>query len=169
MGVSEGGLNLGQVCLPPRPAGLRRLLFRLPVYLYRLRLGWLLGRRLLLLRHRGRRTGRTHSTVLEVIKYDPAGEESFVVSAWGKKTDWYRNIKANPPIDVETGWRRYVPVVDFLRPGDGYDVLTDYERRNPRAARFFIGLVGVEYDGSEEARRRLASVFPVLSFRPGES
>lgn len=32
-------------------------LFRAPVYLYRWRLGWLFGNRLLLLTHTGRRTG----------------------------------------------------------------------------------------------------------------
>jgi hypothetical protein len=30
---------------PRPPAGVRRALFRLPIHLYRLRLGWLLGRR----------------------------------------------------------------------------------------------------------------------------
>ncbi len=169
MGVVEEESSSGHFRLPPRPVGLRRLLLRLPIYLYRLRLGWLVGNRLLLLRHRGRKTGHTHSTVLEVIKYDAACEESFVVSAWGKKTDWYSNIKANPPIDVQIGWRRYVPMVHFLSPEDGYEVLTDYERRNPGVTRFLVRLVGVEYDGSEEARRRLASVFPVVSFRPNES
>jgi hypothetical protein len=32
------------------PTGLRRLLFRLPLHLYHVRLGWLLGDRLMLLR-----------------------------------------------------------------------------------------------------------------------
>lgn len=38
----------------PRPRGLLRLLLRAPVALYRLRLGWLLGGRVLLLSHTGR-------------------------------------------------------------------------------------------------------------------
>jgi hypothetical protein len=38
---------------PPR--GLARLAFRLPIWLYRLRLGWLLGDRFLLLTHIGGR------------------------------------------------------------------------------------------------------------------
>jgi len=36
-----------------------RLAFRLPIYLYRLDLGWLLGHRFLLLVHRGRESGRS--------------------------------------------------------------------------------------------------------------
>jgi hypothetical protein len=53
-------------------AALRRLL-RAPVYLYRWRLGWLLGRRFLLLIHVGHRTvghrtARQHETVLEIVE-----------------------------------------------------------------------------------------------------
>lgn len=166
MGTHKRRLDPVEATFLPRPAGLQRLLLRIPAYLYRLRLGWLLGKRLLLLRHRGRKTGRTHSTVLEVIKYDPEAEESFVVSAWGEKADWFCNIKANPPIGMQTGLRQYVPAVRFLRSDQGYEVLTDYERRHPKAVRFLLGAIGLEYDGSEEARRSLSSTLPVVSFRP---
>ncbi len=166
MDLGNGSLESGKGGIPPKPTGLQQLLLRLPAYLYRLRLGWLLGKRFLLLRHRGRLTGRTYCTVLEVIRHDPSSEESVVVSAWGDRADWYRNIRANPPLDVETGSRRYVPVVRFLGPEHGYQELTDYVRRHPRAARFLLGLIGHAYDGSEDGRRKLASILPLVSFRP---
>jgi hypothetical protein len=43
-----------------------RLAFRLPIYLYRLDLGRLLGHRFLLLVHQGRRSGLLRETALEV-------------------------------------------------------------------------------------------------------
>jgi len=49
--------------------GMLRYLFRVPVYLYRWRLGCLLGNRLLLLTHTGRGTGLRRQTVLEVVEY----------------------------------------------------------------------------------------------------
>jgi hypothetical protein len=64
-----------------------RLAFRLPIYLYRLNLGWLLGHRFLLLVHRGRRSGLRRETVLEVVRYNPATKESVVLSAWGERAD----------------------------------------------------------------------------------
>ena len=64
----------------PKPTGIVRVAFRLPVYLYRANLGWLLGHRGLLLTHRGRKSGRVYQTVLEVIRYDPATCESVVLS-----------------------------------------------------------------------------------------
>jgi hypothetical protein len=72
-----------------RPRGFFRLLMRLPIYLYRLDLGWLLGHRFLLVTHRGRRTGLLRQTVVEVLHYDPATRESVVLSALGERADWY--------------------------------------------------------------------------------
>jgi hypothetical protein len=45
-----------------RPSGALRMAFKLPTYLYRLNLGWLMGYRVLLLTHRGRRSGRVWQT-----------------------------------------------------------------------------------------------------------
>ena len=39
----------------------------------------------------------------EVIRYDPESQESIVVSAWGEKADWYRNIQASPALEIRTG------------------------------------------------------------------
>jgi hypothetical protein len=69
--------------LESKPAGALRLAFRLPIYLYRLNLGWMLGHRFLLFVHLGRKSGLLRETVLEVILYDPATRESVVLSAWG--------------------------------------------------------------------------------------
>jgi hypothetical protein len=81
-----------------RPAGILLLVFRLPVYLYRINLGWLLGRRFLLLTHRGRSSGRVYRTVLEVVRHAPSNRETIVVSGWGERSDWYRNLRASPPL-----------------------------------------------------------------------
>ena len=78
------------------PAGFTRALFRLPIHLYRLRLGWLFGNRLLLLNHIGRVSGKTHQTVLEVAEHNAADDSYTVASGWGPTAAWYRNILHNP-------------------------------------------------------------------------
>jgi hypothetical protein len=50
------------------PTGWVRALLRLPILLYRLHLGWLLGHRFLLLTHVGRKSGLQRRTVLEVVR-----------------------------------------------------------------------------------------------------
>jgi hypothetical protein len=52
--------------------------------------------------------------VLEVILYDPATGESVVLSAWGEKVDWYRNIEVRAALEVRAPSARYVPEQRFF-------------------------------------------------------
>ena len=87
-----------------RPGALLRFGLHLPTWLYRLHLGWLLGQRFLMLLHTGRTTGRIHCTVVEVVSHE--GSLTFyVVSGWGRKADWYRNIHQQPEVQLRVGSR----------------------------------------------------------------
>jgi deazaflavin-dependent oxidoreductase (nitroreductase family) len=151
-----------EYALRSRPTGALRLAFRLPMYLYDLGLGRLLGHRFLLLTHRGRKTGRVRRTVLEVIRYDPTVRESVVASGWGEKADWYRNLIANPALEVQTGRDRYAPIQRFLAKEEVRNELASYERRHPWAARVLAPLLG--FRSYDEA----ASSLLMVGFRPQE-
>ena len=79
------------------------IMLGLPRLLYRHGWGWLLGRRFLQLTHTGRRTGRTFTTVLEVVRRDPDSGEVMVVSGFGPGSDWLRNIRSNGASEISTG------------------------------------------------------------------
>jgi len=66
--------------------------------------------------HRGRESGLLRETVLEIRLHDPATRESVVLSAWGEKADWYRNVGVTPALEVRTVGQRYVPEQRFLAP-----------------------------------------------------
>ena len=76
-------------------------MFKLPLILYRLRMGWMLGKRFMQITHVGRRSGKTYKTILAVLKFDDKTQEIYAVSAW-KGSDWYYNIQAAPALQVET-------------------------------------------------------------------
>ena len=85
-----------------------RALVRAPIWLYRLGFGFLLGQRMLLLEHRGRRSGLPRYTVLEVVDRPRPG--SYVVAAgFGHRAQWCRNVLADPRIRLSVGRRRGVP------------------------------------------------------------
>src|SRR5215217_6978667 len=151
----SGGPNLRW--LRSRPSGTLRLAFRLPIYLYHLNLGWLFGHRGLLLIHQGRKSGLLRETVLEVARYNPATKESVVLSGWGEKADWYRNIQATPALEVWTGGERYVPEQRFLAPEENHAVIADYERHHPLAFRIFARAFGYPLDWTQAMRREFAS------------
>jgi deazaflavin-dependent oxidoreductase (nitroreductase family) len=139
---------------------------RLPIYLYRLELGWLFGHRFLMLTHRGRKTGLLRQTVVEVIHYDPGTQESIVLSALGARADWYRNVQAGPPLEVQTGRHRYVPEYRVLSTDQAHEVWTAFERSHPWEARIANHLFGWTYDQTEAGRKELAGAILLVAFRP---
>lgn len=152
-----------------RPTGVVRFLFRLPVYLYRVGLGRVLGHRFLLLVHRGRRSGLLRETVLKVVRYAPASRESVVLSGWGEEADWYRNILASLAlVEIRTGGERYVPQQRFLAPEENEVVISEYANHHPRAFRFLAKTFGFDYppDGTEEERQKFAASLRLVAFHP---
>ncbi|MGE5139028.1 MAG: nitroreductase family deazaflavin-dependent oxidoreductase [Rudaea sp.] len=154
-----------------RPGRWLRLAFKLPVYLYRLRLGWLFGHQALLLTHRGRKSGRIYRTVLGTVRYDPQTRGCIVVSGYGPHADWYRNIQAQPALEVEIGRERYVPRQRFLPDDETVAELLAYERRQPR----WINLINhalsgqmldLSYVPTEEGVRQFASQIRMVAFEP---
>lgn len=145
-------------------------LFRAPVYLYRWRLGWLFGHRLLLLTHIGRRTGLRRETVLEVVEYRKAGPEVVVANGFGPDSDWLRNIEARPGEEVTVGSQHFVASHRFLGEDEAMRVIQGYEHRNrfiaPVVRRGFSWLLGWQYRGGESDRRRLVGQLPLIAFRP---
>jgi deazaflavin-dependent oxidoreductase (nitroreductase family) len=158
---------------PPRrkrPGRRLAALLRAPSGLYRLGLGRLLGRRFLALTHRGRRTGRLYTTVLEVVRWRPDAGEAVVVSGFGPDANWYRNVIAGGAVEVRIGHTRFGPDVRVLGAAEAAAALADYERRNRLAAlviRAVLGqLTGRPYDGSPAARDRLVRQLPFVAFTP---
>ena len=78
-----------------------------PVWLYERGFGPLFGSRLVVLVHRGRKTGIERRTTLEVLEHRRVAGEYRVLSAWGRTSDWYRNLAASPPIALLVGRSRY--------------------------------------------------------------
>jgi deazaflavin-dependent oxidoreductase (nitroreductase family) len=152
----------------PSPILARAL--RLPVHLYDIGAGRILGRRFLLLTHRGRRSGRLYRTMLEVVGWDPERREAIVMSGFGVKANWRLNALAGGAVEVQIAGLRFTPQVRSLEPEEAGAVLADYERRNravgPIVRAVLSRLAGFRYDGSTEARNRLVEKLPLVAFSP---
>lgn len=146
-----------------------RWMLRAPIALFRARLGWVFGGRLLLLVTTGRRSGRTRYTVVEVAQSDPAARTWWVVAGWGRGSDWYRNALAHPPLLVDDGRMRLSsPAVHELTRDERVELLRDYQRRNPRVAKV-LGerLLGGGFTAAPADLDRLADAVGALRFSPG--
>ena len=163
MGTTSGGGTVAK----PTPRGLLRFVLRLPVVLYRLRLGWMLSRRFLLLIHTGRKSGVQHETVLEVLRYDRWTQRCIIASGWGEKAQWFRNVVVNDQVRYTLGARERAGVVNRLSVEDGERELREYGKRHPTSLRKLAQLmIGEKFDGGDEEYRNLASRVPLLELSP---
>ena len=154
---------------PRTPPAWLRVAFRLPRHLYAHDLGWVLGRRFLQLTHTGRVTGRRHATVLEVVGTTPA-DELVVVSGFGARADWLRNLRAGGPAELTLGRRTSPARHRLLEADEAVAVLAAYERRNrlvgPVMRRLLSRLAGWRYRGTDADRRRLVEQLPLVALAP---
>jgi deazaflavin-dependent oxidoreductase (nitroreductase family) len=148
------------------PTGITRLFFRAPIWLYKLNLGWLLGNRALQLTHTGRVSGQPRKVVLEVVKHDPEYDIYYIAAAWGEKSDWVKNIRANPNVKVQVTNRSYDMLAEQLTPEQGELTILDYAQRHPSAMKNLARYMGFELDGSEADFRELGRILLLFSLTP---
>ena len=119
----------------------KRFLYRLPIGLYRIGLGRLLGHRFLCLEDLGRTSGLTRRTVLEVVAHE--GGKPVVPMAFGAATDWYRNLLAQPSARITWGGMAGPVTAQVLDEAEATVVLARYVVDHPWAARGLDRLVGL--------------------------
>lgn len=147
---------------PPRRPGLvARWFFRAPVALYRIGLGGLMPTQLLLTTV-GRRSGRPHRAVVDILEHDGATGTYYVGSAYGANADWYRNLKANPAVRVQIGRRMFAAQAGILDDERAAELVLKSRREQGRWRRLYeraaYRLVGLRADTEEDVRASLAEI-----------
>lgn len=149
-----------------QPGRLALVLMRTPRPLYHRGWGRLLGHTFLLITHQGRKTGRPRETVAMALTYDPETRGVVVCSAWGPNTEWMRNLRAHPALEIQIGRERYVPEQRFLSEDEAVAVAAEFRDRHPWRLRLFASILGWGDLGSEAAVRELVRGRPFVRFRP---
>jgi deazaflavin-dependent oxidoreductase (nitroreductase family) len=115
--------------------------------------------------HRGRRSGRLYKTPVEVLHEDRERDEIAVSPMWGKASDWYRNVVAGGLVEVHVGaevrrveWRE-------LDDAERRLAMEAYTATYPRYSRLILRMLvrvnGLEGDPEQAVLRAL----PVLALR----
>jgi len=149
-----------------KPPATLRLAFKIPTLIYRVGLGRLLGRRFLLLVHRGRKSRLERRTVLEVISYEADPPTAVVLSGWGERSQWFRNLQAAPPVAVSLGGERWLsPAFEVLDPERAVEVVEGYRRDHRLLMSLLDRFFGWPRKASEEERRALERELCVVELR----
>lgn len=121
-----------------------RQVMQAPFVLWRMGLGPLFGRIILVLTVTGRRSGLPRRAVLEFHKLNG---KKYAVSAFGTRSAWYRNILADPHVTIQSAdgtermtARRVSSDVELL------DVLRVFMRRDPPLTRWYLRSLGIQPD-----------------------
>lgn len=151
---------------PQPPKGFSRFFYRLPISFYRLGLGFLFGKRFLLLEHVGRKSSLLRNAVLEVIRYDAGEQTYYVVSGFGSQSDWYLNIKENPEVRIQVGRKWMRALAEILPSNQAGKEILSYAERYPRTFRVLTErLLGIQIGKSDEDLAHLAQGFIVVGMR----
>lgn len=154
---------------PRPPRGLKAIPWRLPIALYRLGLGGLMGNTFLLLTHTGRKSGLPRQAVLEIIQASPAESKFLVVSGFGTRSNWYRNILQDPLVEIQVGNQRIKATARQLEPDEAGEAIVAYAQKHPGNLKALSRLLGYEIDHSPAGYRAFGAQIPVIEFQPRHS
>jgi deazaflavin-dependent oxidoreductase (nitroreductase family) len=85
----------------PYPSGrVMQMVYRSPIWLYRLGLGPLVGRGFMILTTTGRKSCLPRRTAIEFHQHHG---RKYVMVGW-TAANWYKNILANPLVTIQTAW-----------------------------------------------------------------
>lgn len=118
---------------PPK-SRLRRTVLRAPILLYHVGLGWLFGRRIVLLTHVGRISGEPRLVMLEVVERESESGHFLIASGYGSKSQWFRNVLAQPAVRYQVGRRRYSGTAVPLDLDESGERLAAYAEHHPKLA-----------------------------------
>jgi deazaflavin-dependent oxidoreductase (nitroreductase family) len=155
-----------------RPIRLPRALSRLPLLVDRL--GWhavngmatrVLGVEWIVLNTRGRRSGRPHTVMLDVVGYDAPRGIYYVQPAAGRRSDWVRNVTADPHVTVQVGTHHMRAVVRDATGPEGAAVVLRFLRAHPWYGRIIVWFVGYvdRIDRPDDELRRDLESTPVFA------
>ena len=96
--------------------------------------------------------------------------EHVVISGFGRRADWLRNLEAGGPAVVTVGRATFPVRHRMLDTDTAVAVLADYEHRHRLAGsvlrRVLSVLVGRRYRATDADRRHAVTVLPLVALRP---
>ncbi len=150
---------------PVPPKGIKLKLFRAPIYLYHLKLGFLLGERFIHLQHWGRVSGELKETVIEVIDQDKANGKIYSASGFGEKSQWFKNISKNSEVLITLKNAEHQATARVVSEKEAEDILLRYAKAHPNSMRGVARLSGYEIGADDQDVIEFSRIVKVVEFK----
>ena len=116
---------------------------------------------------KGRRTGKHHSVLVDVIEHDSEKDVYYVSSAYGAGADWVKNIRANPVFDVQIGKRRFKAKAQHVSGEIGSELLMRYIDKHEDYVKGLYKMMGIDLDViSDDELRDILTKEMMLAIEP---
>lgn len=135
-----------------------------PIWLHRIGLGRLVGRRYAVICSIGRQSGRLRRAAVMVVGRSERTREIFVIAGTAS-THWYRNVCERPAVELWWGSRRFRPEQRLLTTAEIAELLEAIRREHPREARVQAAFFGWPWPASDAQIRSLAGTLGGVAFR----
>lgn len=118
---------------PPHPipypdSPIVQKLYRTPILLYRLGLGKLFGKYIMIISTIGRKSGKVRRTPIE---YHRSGDTIYAISGFEKDPDWYRNLKAHPYVTLQTNQGTHAMLARQPETAEEWQEVFEYLKKSP--------------------------------------
>jgi deazaflavin-dependent oxidoreductase (nitroreductase family) len=150
------------------PSGLMKFFFKIPVLVARMGFsGWerLFGIEWMLLITIGRKSGKKRYTMVDVLLDDRKSDTYFIEVGFGKKSDWFQNLKANPQFEAQVGRRKFNATAEELPKEMVGDVMVNFIHQRPAYAKSVMKMVGIGSTNDEDIRK-MALIWTLLAIHP---
>ncbi len=161
-------LIMDKLVMQDRPGLFFKWWFKLPILQYKLGLGWMIGKYVLLLTTTGRKSGKPRYTPLEYV-YDEENDRYRIAAGWGGKTDWYRNLLKNPCVHVRVGRRKFDALAEKVCDEEVAKYMMHVSERHPRMDKVWNRWSDKPLDGTFESYVYAARFFPSVWLKPIKS
>ena len=109
---------------------------QIPTWVFKLGMGRLFGSRFAMITHRGRKSGKPRTVIVETADGSIESRRLVYIVAYGKRAQWYRNLTAAPAIRIEIAGHTFEsPRHEFLDREGTEAAIASYWRRYPRLAK----------------------------------
>jgi deazaflavin-dependent oxidoreductase (nitroreductase family) len=139
--------------------------FKFPILFHRIGLGWMMKPYVLLLITKGRRTGKARWTPVEY-QYDRSKDRYYVMAGWEGTTDWYRNLRRAPHVEVVLGRRRFKAIAEPASDEETAEKIMALTEQRPFLGPMWQRWCDRPIDGSRESYIYAARFFPAVWVRP---
>jgi deazaflavin-dependent oxidoreductase (nitroreductase family) len=133
-------------------------------FLYSIGLGFLIGRMVLLLTTKDRRTGLPRTTPLQYEEHDG---RYYVISARGTRPDWYRKVARNPRVSIKVGPRSFEGLASCtIDPAKITDLLEIRLQRRPWLVGRILEAYGLSMNPGREEFEEYSKGLAMVEIRP---